>query len=112
MDNRSKVVFKVPDAMQQELRRQVIEDGYGMRGKSKWVSEAIERLLSNNSYAEYVNLGEDMKKVDKIETVVVEPHIKELIDKAILEIRKKHPLLEGVRSCLVRTSIIQRLLRS
>jgi len=112
MDNRCKVVFKVPEAMQHEMRCQVIDDGYGMRGKSKWVSEAIEQLLSNEFYAEYVNLTEDKRKVNKVETVLVEPRVKECIDRAVLEIRKKHPLLEGVKSCLVRTSIIQRLLRS
>lgn len=111
MEVKAKIVFKISEAMQMDLRRKVIDDGYGMRGKSKWVSEAVERLLKMNNFVDYVYLSEDMKNLSKTETVLVSRKVKENTDSAILTIRKKHPLLEGVRSCVVRTSIMQRLLR-
>ncbi len=109
---KAKITFVVPQSLQQELRHKVINDGYGMRGKSKWVSEAIERLLQIDNYADLVYLGDEMKGFEKVETISIERSLKKTLDQAIHDIRKQHPLLEGVQSGIIRTSILQRLLRS
>lgn len=107
-----KITLVVPHSLQEELRHKIIKDGYGMRGKSKWVSEAINRLLDLNHYAELVSLGDELKGFEKVETISVERDLKKNLDQAIHQIRKQYPLLEGVQSRIIRTSILQRLLRS
>lgn len=112
MTTKTKITFVVPQTLQQELRHKVIQDGYGMRGKSKWVSEAIEQLFQLGNHPDLVNLGDEMKGFEKVETITIEKSLKKNLDQAIHEIRKQHPLLEGVQSRIIRTSILQRLIRS
>lgn len=112
MSEKAKIVFKISESMQMELRRRVIDDGYGMRGKSRWVAEALENLMKIDNFVDFVHLSEDMRNFTKTETVFVDRELREKTDKAILAIRMKYPMLEGVRSCLARTSIIQRLFRN
>lgn len=109
---KTKITFVVPAALQIELRERIPRDGYGLRGKSKWVSEAIESLLVLEHFARLVQYSEEMHGFEKVETVVVSAELKKQIDQAILEVRKYYPGSEGVQSSIVRTAIMQRLLRS
>lgn len=107
-----KLSFVLPEAMQGELHKQVIEDGYGMRGKSKWIVEAVQSLLQLNNYPELVKLSEELKGFEKQETITVERDLKSSLDAATIKIRKIYPVIEGVQSHIIRTSIMQRLLKS
>jgi hypothetical protein len=109
---KTKITFVVPTALYAELRERVLHDGYGLRGKSVWVSEAIITLLSLENFSMLVQYSEEMQGFEKVETVVVELPVKKQLDQAILEVRKHYPTLEGVQSSIVRTAIMQRLLRT
>ncbi len=109
---KSKITFVVPENLQKDLRLHVINDGYGLRGKSQWVSEAIIRLTQIDNYPELVNYSDEMHTLEKVETIVIDQEIKMLLEEAIVKIRKVFPIMEGVKSRIVRTAILQRLLRS
>ncbi|MFO1259161.1 MAG: hypothetical protein U1E78_12230 [Gammaproteobacteria bacterium] len=111
MSERVQVSFKLSKAMQIDFRKRMIDDGYGLRGKSRWVSEAVERLLEVENYPEYVHLSEEMTNLKQMETIFLDRTLIERLEDAILAVRTKFPLVEGVRSCILRTSIMQRLLR-
>lgn len=110
--SKTKVTFVVPMALYTELREKVLRDGYGLRGKSKWVVEAIETLLSLENFAMLVQYSEEMQGFEKVETVVIDLSLKKQLDHAVLNVRQHYPTLEGVQSSIVRTAIMQRLLRS
>lgn len=112
MFSKAKISFVVPQQLQHELRRQIVADGYSMKDKSKWISEAIQKLLTMKNYPELVNLGDEMQKFEKMESIVVELKLKKSLDDAVLVIRQQYPLLEGIKSRIIRTSVLQRLLRS
>jgi hypothetical protein len=107
-----KITFVVQEQLQKELRQQIINDGYSMQEKSKWIAEAIQNFLKIENYIELVNLGDVMQGFEKSESVVIEPTLKKMLDEAVLVTRKSYPLLEGVQSRIIRTSIVQRLIRS
>ena len=109
---KTKITFVVPTALQAELRERVTRDGYGLRGKSLWVSEAIQALLDLPNFANLVYYSGEMQGFEKVETVVIEPSLKKHLDEAMVVVRKQYPTLEGVQSSIVRTAIMQRLLRS
>jgi len=109
---KTKITFVVPAALQVELRERIPRDGYGLRGKSKWVSEAIEALLLLKNFTQLVQYSEEMHGFEKVETVVISAELKKSVDQAILDVRKDYPASEGVQSAIVRTAIMQRLLRS
>ena len=112
MEQKAKITLVIPDVLQKEYREQIIKDGYDLRGKSRWISEGIEDLLNMQNYPELVNLSNEMKGFEKQESVVISKDLKLLMDMAIVKVRKQYPTIEGVKSGIVRTAIIQRLLRS
>ena len=109
---KSKITFAVPENLKHELRERVIKDGYGLRGKSKWISEAVDKLLKLSNYPELISYSDEMHGFDEIETVVVDYQLKLALDKAIVQIRKEFPTLEGIKSRIMRTAIMQRILRT
>lgn len=109
--HKNKIAFLVPAQLQVEFR-QKIKDKYGMRGKSKWIAEAIQELLKLENYIELVNLGDEMSTFDKKESIEIDTKMKKALDDAVLKIRQTFPLLEGVQSRIIRTSIVQRLIRT
>lgn len=111
MANTKKIAFAVPESFQLEMRERIVRDGYGLRGKSKWVSEAIDYLLDTNNFPELVNLSDEMSGCNKVDVIAISPQQNQRIDQAIIDVRKEYPALEGVKSRIVRTAVLQRLLR-
>ena len=112
MEAKAKITFVLPDVLQKECREQIVKDGYDMRGKSRWITEAIELLLGMRNYPELVYLSNQMKGFEKVESVVMTKDLKKFLDNSVIEIRKMYPAMEGVLSGIVRTAIMQRILRS
>jgi hypothetical protein len=112
MNKKVKLSFGLPEELHKELQQKVIDDGYGMRGKSKWIGEAISQFLNFDTFIDLVELGDEMKGFQKLETLLVHRDIKLALDKAVILIKEKHHMLEGLQSRIIRTSILQRLLRS
>lgn len=111
-NTKTKITFVMPDPLQQEFRERVVKDGYDLRGKSRWVAESVERLLTMGNYPELVHLSNQMKGFEKLESVLIPKELKGIMDQAIVSVRQIYPMLEGVQSSLLRTAIIQRLLHS
>ncbi len=112
MSTKSKVTSAVPKSLKNELQEHVIKGGYGLRGKSKWISEAVESLLDLKDFLELISYSDEMHGFDQMETAVIEYPLKVKLDKAIVTIRKEFPIIEGVKSRIMRTAILQRILRS
>jgi hypothetical protein len=112
MVDKAKVTLVIPDVLQKECREQIIKDGYDLRGKSRWIAEGIVELLKMRNYPELVNLSNEMKGFGKMESIVISRELKKVMDAAVVDVRKEYPAMEGVQSGIVRTAIIQRLIRS
>lgn len=105
-----KITFVLPEMLQVDMKQQVVKDGYDLRGKSRWVSEAISRLLEVAIFPEFVKMNEEMHGFSKFESVVVGRDLKKQLDDAVIQVRKQYPAMEGVQSRILRTAIVQRLL--
>lgn len=106
-----RVSYFLPDLLLNDVKEQMISQGYDLKSKSKWISEAVQALLCSNNYIDLVNLNEQMQGFEKLDYLTIDRSIKGNIDKAIIEIRKVHPSIEGVQSKIIRTAIVQRLLK-
>lgn len=102
---------KLPHSAHQAMLEKIIRDGYGMRGKSKWISEAVERFLQIPNYPELVDIANDMEEMNEIISLRTSEELTLQLDKAIIEIRKQYPAMEGVKSSIIRAGVIQRLIR-
>lgn len=103
--------IKLQKKLHLRLQQRIIEDGYGMRGKSKWIIEAIEDLLRLSDYPTLVDIAEDMEQFTDMLSIRLPEDLMLRIEKAIVHIRKQYPTIEGVKSNLIRASILQRLLK-
>jgi metal-responsive CopG/Arc/MetJ family transcriptional regulator len=102
---------KVQKKLHYKLQQRIISDGYGMRGKSKWIVEAIESFLNLPDYPTLADIAGDMDQLTEVISIRLPDELMSKIDKAIIEIRRHYPTIEGVKSNLIRASIMQRLIR-
>ena len=103
---------KVPKSLHQAMLERIIKDGYGMRGKSKWINEAIEKFLQTPNYPELVEIADDIEEVTEVISFRISKEMLLRLDQAVIEIRKQYPGLEGVKSNIIRASILQALIAS
>ncbi|MBA3661762.1 MAG: hypothetical protein H0W64_08550 [Gammaproteobacteria bacterium] len=103
--------IKLQKNLHQRLQQRIIVDGYGMRGKSKWIIESIESLLALTDFPTLVAIAEDMDQLSDMVSIRLPEPLMLRLEKAVIQVRKEYPSIEGVKSNLIRASIMQRLLR-
>lgn len=111
MDKKVTTSIKLQKNLHRRLQQRIIEDGYGMRGKSKWIIESIESLLALSDFPTLVEIAEDMDQLSDMVSIRLPEDLMIRIEKAIIQVRKQYPTIEGVKSNMIRASIMQRLLR-
>ena len=103
--------FKLSNLLNQKMNEKIVRDGYGMRSKSCWIKEAIEALFKLPNYIDLVNISEDVEKAKRNISIRIPRSLMLVVENKILEIRQEYPMLEGVKSKIFRTSILQRIIR-
>lgn len=104
--------LKIPDWLQAKLLATVIADGYGMRGKTQWVVESIQSFLSIPEYWDMVSIADEIQQHDAVLTFRLQESLAQRLEQSVKTVREQYPLLEGVKSRIVRSSILQRFIRS
>ncbi len=105
------ITAKLPKSVHQKMLEKIIKDGYGMRGKSLWMHEAIERFLQLENYPEFVDIATEMDEMIAVVTARISRELIGKLDEAVIVVRREYLGMEGVKSSLIRASIIQRLIR-
>lgn len=103
--------YCIPEGILIDIRERMASEGYDLKGKSKWISEAVYELLATDNFSELVNINEQMQNFGKLDSISIDQALKTKLDNAIIEIRRNFPSIEGVQSKILRTAIVQRLLR-
>jgi Arc/MetJ-type ribon-helix-helix transcriptional regulator len=103
--------IKLQKKLHRKLEQRIIADGYGMRGKSKWIIESIELFLKMTDYPTLVDIADDMDQLSEIISIRLPETLMRRIEQAVVQVRRQYPMIEGVKSNLVRASIMQRLLQ-
>lgn len=104
--------IKLPKPIYQRLLNRVVNDGYGLRGKSKWIIDAIEIFLALPNYPELVDIANDMEDLTEMVSMRLHSELMTKIDRAVIEVRLQYPAMEAVRSNIIRASIIQAIIRN
>jgi len=103
---------KVSRKLNEQVSIQVIKDGFGMRGKNRWIIEAVKDFLQLPDFISLVELASDVENLSKPVSIRLPIELVKEMDIAVLKIRKQYPLLEGVQSHLIRASMLQKMIRS
>lgn len=104
---------KISEDLEERLLIAVVKAGYGMKGKSRWITEAIEEFfkLPTEDMLDYVDIASEGGSLRKVASFRLRKDLSHLIDDGVITVRKKFPSMEGVKSNIVRASIMQKLLR-
>lgn len=109
-DKKSRVSVMLPKQACLEIRQKMLKEGYSLREKSKWYSEAIASFLELNNFHQYVEMASEVDELSQAETIYIPKKLEEDLEDSIIKVRKKFPALEGVKSLIIRASIVRRLL--
>lgn len=102
---------KIPLEINEKVIRSVVDKGYGLRGKSRWITEAIDRFVALESFEEYVDIASEQRRFTKSISFRLPEEQAIKLDDAIVKVRQKYPRMDAARSNIIRAAIIQHLLR-
>lgn len=111
-EKKVRISYFVSNALLSDLKNNMIQNGYDLKSKSKWIAEALQDLLAMNNYRELILLSEQMEGFSKLDYICIEKSLKKIIDSAIINVRTVYPVIEGVQSKILRTAILQRLIKA
>lgn len=94
------------------MHQQIVADGYGLRGKTRWLEEAMTEFLALENYPELVDIASEMENLTKIISLRINEKLLRTLENSALKIREQYPMIEGVKSNLIRASIMQKLIRT
>jgi hypothetical protein len=107
-----KVTVRFPKRLKAEMLNALVKSGYGLRGKSKWLGEAIQLFLKQPNFVEFAEQGIDINQAEltEVEAFYLDTETIQHVKNASIDIRVKYPLFEGVQSALIRAAVIYRLM--
>lgn len=109
-NKKSRLSVMLPKQACLEIRQKMLNEGYSLREKSKWYSEAIASFLELNNFHLYVEMATEVDELSKAETIYISKELEINLENSIVKVRKEFPALEGVKSLIIRASIVRRLL--
>ena len=104
--------IKLQKILHHKMQQRIISDGYGMRGKSQWIIEAIESFIQLPDYPSLVDIADAMEQLTEMVSIRLPEDLTAKIDQTIIDVRRHYPAMEGVKSNVIRASIMQRLIRA
>ena len=107
--------FKIPASLEMEINKKLVSEGYGLRGKSKWICDSICKFLTcpdKDFVLECIEFSEELENLSKSISFRPTSVVDDLLDQWVVNVRMKMPAIEGLKSKIIRTSIIHNLLGS
>lgn len=107
--------FKIPADFELKMNQTLVSDGYGLRGKSKWICDAIVSLLTFSDQEfimDCIEYADEFENLDKNMSFRPTEEVDHLLNDWVIKARIKMPALEGVKSKIIRACIIQAILGS
>ncbi len=104
----SKTTYRLPAALRTAMLG-AVERSYGKKGKSRWIREAIDELLTEDPALSAVGVSEDLNRNDVADVVDLGAELPERITEGVQLLRRQDPTMEGVRSAIIRAAIRRRL---
>lgn len=105
-----KVTVKLPQDLKDSLPVKILNDGYNMRQKSKWVVEAVRSLLLSNKEWEGALLSETIVRADAQDVFSIPSGVVTLMNREAHRVAMENPSLNANQSTIIRAAINRRLL--
>lgn len=103
---------KLPESLYSKVTSKVVEDGYGLRGRSKWIVNSIYSFLELPRFEQYVQIASELEGCASPVSIRMPEELAIRLEKEVVRIRKIYPEVEALKSNIIRASIMQSLIRN
>lgn len=83
---RSLVTYRLPVSLKDAMLENVVHEKYGLKGKSRWIDEAIRGFLKETSWKDQALDGDMVMEHGEKDVAYVDPSTKESLDQARREL--------------------------
>lgn len=114
-DAHIRIQVRLPAPLLSELNQAMLSNNYGLKGRSRWAEEAICFLINLESFEDLVTLDETINTSLSPCSFTLSEKTKNILEDALLKsLTKVKPEYRNnlSLSSIVRTAILQRLLRN
>ena len=101
--------LRISAELKTRLSERVIADHYGPRGKSRWIREALVKMLEDDPHMQRVGQGDKLEEHDEKDLVTFSNSFVLWLADKVLEFQMGAPGVIGARSLLLRSAIRFRL---
>lgn len=108
---KTRISYLLPENLHKDMLCAIQKDEYSKREKSRWVCEAIESLFKMSNFVDLVSYSDDMEEMPIKDTLTISRKLKDKLSDKSLEVKQKYIDMEGLQSRIVRTAVLQRILR-
>ncbi|MGB0712391.1 MAG: hypothetical protein ACPGUC_02415 [Gammaproteobacteria bacterium] len=95
--------------MAEALKTAVRDDGYGGKGKSRWVREALIQLRAEDPQLAFVGLGEALIEMTELDSVTLDNTAVEALEAMMRQLHSESVRVVGAQSQVIRAAIRYRL---
>lgn len=106
-----RIALRISADLKARLSERVSKDNYGDRGKSRWIREALVKMLEEDPHMQRVGQGDKLEEHGESDLVTLSRSFMVWFADKILEFQMGAPGVPGVRSLLLRSAIRFRLER-
>ena len=110
MQNLKRVKFYCNKEFKKDIIKDVIDKGYGVRGSSQWMREAISDFLQDENFFLYV-VEDKFKNFDEQINFSIDQKLLDVVENARLKVRSHDPLCEAINSKIYRIAALYRIIR-
>ena len=105
--------FKLPNRIEQKMNEKLVLAGYGLRGKSKWIIDALTLFMSQpvEFCIDAIEIAEELGELNKSISFRPTEELESKLNDWVIKIRKEKPMIEGLKSKFIRAAICQGILR-
>jgi hypothetical protein len=114
MEKTRKVTIRFPVRLRTEMQYAIVQSRYGLRGKSRWLSSAIQGFIRQTGYVDLVEHGDRLNQAEltEVEAFYLNESTLDAMKSALVKVRGKYPLFEGVQSAFIRACVTWYLLQA
>ncbi|MBV1870960.1 MAG: hypothetical protein KUG83_00280 [Gammaproteobacteria bacterium] len=110
IEKKTRTSLRLPAIAIEMIKKSMLNQSYGSRERSRWISEAVERLVNKNDFwhlvaEEFMDSGEN-----EVIPLTLEYRISALIKNAEIQMREGGDSKVVDRSIILRAAISQRLI--
>ena len=107
-----KITIRFSKQLRTEMQHAIINSSYGLNGKSRWLADSIDFFTRQSNYIDLVEHGIDINQADlcTVEAFYLAEETLIIMKNALIKVRVRYPLFEGVQSAFIRACVTYRLM--